>query len=108
MSKTPSSRAQDTHRFQLPPNTIERAKLSRQGGRRTAVHGSREARQVDLPFQVIKAERNLGLATAVSLAWKRSNARMLATLNDDTEAHAAWLRVALGSPSPTPRAKVEA
>jgi GT2 family glycosyltransferase len=50
-----------------------------------------EARRVDLLFQVIKADHNLGFAAAVNLAWKQSTAKMLATLNDDAEAHPTWL-----------------
>ena len=44
-----------------------------------------------LAFKIIRVERNLGFAAAVNLAWKQSNAKMLATLNDDAEAHPGWL-----------------
>jgi GT2 family glycosyltransferase len=50
-----------------------------------------EARQVDTSLKVIKADHNLGFAAAVNRAWKQSTARMLATLNDDAEAHPQWL-----------------
>ena len=44
-----------------------------------------------MELQVVTADRNLGFAAAVNLAWKRSSARLLATLNDDAEAHPEWL-----------------
>src|SRR5580658_6109652 len=43
------------------------------------------------PVRVLSPAANIGFGAAVNLAVKSTDARMIATLNDDTEAEPEWL-----------------
>lgn len=47
--------------------------------------------RLDVPLTVCAPRRNMGFAAAVNHAWSRTQAPLLATLNDDAEAHPEWL-----------------
>jgi GT2 family glycosyltransferase len=53
--------------------------------------GLARARLGNQEIAVIDMSHNLGFGAAVNAGWKRSRARLLATLNDDAVAHPGWL-----------------
>ncbi|HWE50204.1 MAG TPA: glycosyltransferase family 2 protein [Bryobacteraceae bacterium] len=55
------------------------------------VAGQVDAKGLGFPVRVLTPEKNVGFGAAVNLAVKATDARLIATLNDDTEPEPEWL-----------------